>query len=68
MIIMTTKEEKELVIARLRAIPDNALLSIGFSGKPMNRNELIDHVKKEDSIGESIIEMQLSYLRSFKKQ
>ncbi len=62
------KDEIELVIARLRAIPDNALLSIGFSGKPMSRDELIEHVRKGDSIGESIIEMQLSYLRSFKKQ
>ena len=65
---MATNDEKELVIARLRAIPDNALLSIGFSGKPMSKDELIEHVKMGDKIGENIVEMQLSYLRSFKKQ
>jgi len=63
---MTTRDEIELVVARLRAVPDNVLLSIDFSEKPMNRDELIEHVKKQDSIGEIIISMQLSYLRSFK--
>ena len=65
---MYTEDEIELVIARLRAIPRNALLSIGNinSNSPFDRDELIEHVKKMDDIGKKIIEMQLNYVRSYK--
>ena len=65
---MYTEDEIELVIARLRAIPRNALLSIGNinSNSDFDRDELIEHVKKMDNIGKKIIEMQLNYVRSYK--
>jgi hypothetical protein len=65
---MYTEDEIELVIARLRAIPKNALLSIGNinNNSGFDRDELIEHVKKMDEIGKKIIQMQLNYVRSYK--
>ena len=64
---MPSEIEIETVIARLRAMPEKALVSIGMDTKPMTREELIDHVKNADTIGRKIIEVQMNYLRSFKK-
>lgn len=64
---MSSKVETETVIARLRAMPEKALVSIGMNMKPLTREELIEHVQKADPIGKKIIEVQMNYLRSFKK-
>ena len=63
-----TKDEIELVIARLEAIPDDALLAIGDmnNDKPLTKEELIKNVREMTDIGSDIIEMQLSYVRSHK--
>jgi len=65
MIIMVTKDEIELVVARLRAMPDNALVSAGFGGV-MNREQLIEHVKNanKDEVGRKVVEAHLNYIRS----
>jgi len=60
--------EKEIVIERLRQTPPNFSISLGTSeGKFMTRDELIGEVIKESEIGEKIINIQLEYLRAFKK-
>lgn len=63
---MINSSEIELVIARLRAMPDNALVSAGLGSGVMNREALIEHVKNanNDEIGRKVIEAHLSYLRS----
>lgn len=65
---MYTEDEVELVVARLRAIPDNAILSIGSmqNKNQFNKEEMIEHVKRMDDVGKKIIDMQLQYVRSFK--
>jgi len=60
--------EKEIVLERLRQVPPTFKISLGSAeGKFMNRDDLIEEVKKESSIGEEIINIQLAYLRAFKK-
>ena len=59
------QEIKELVIARLKTIPEGVGLSIGSAGN-MNKGELISHVEKGDEIGRKIVEVEMSFLRSFK--
>ena len=62
----TTEEEiQQLVIERLNIFPSELKISIGANGV-FSKDELIEHVKKNDQIGKKIIEIQLSYLRSFK--
>ena len=60
--------EKNTVLARLRSMPDNALISVGFSAKPLTKADLIKAVENESELGKEIIEMHMSYLRSFKER
>ncbi len=60
--------KKNIVIERLRQAPPTVKISFGMSeGKFMDRDELIDHVEKDTQIGNKIIEVQLAYLKSFKR-
>jgi len=63
---MVTKSEIELVVARLRTMSDTALVSAGFGGGVMTKDQLIEHVRNanSDEIGRKIVEAHLSYLRS----
>lgn len=63
------REIKELVIARLEVsgfLPRGKKISIGSSGE-FTKDELIEHVKKEDNIGKKIVEIELEYLRAIKE-
>lgn len=63
-------ELKELIIQRIVSskLPDNIKLSIGnLAQEPIGLAEIVEHVKKEDEIGEKIIEMELAYLKALKE-
>jgi len=62
----TSKDIKELVIARLDVLPPGKKVSIGSVGE-FDKNELIEHVRKDDEIGQKIIEVELNYLRALKE-
>ena len=62
-----TQTEIDTVIARLRAIPESALISIGSPYGSLSKDQLIKEVEELTPLGKEIIEMQMSYLRSFKK-
>lgn len=57
---------KEVVIMRIEAIPSNLRLSVG-GGKSLTKEEMIEHVKKEDDIGKQIINSHLSFMRAVAK-
>ena len=61
------KDEVEIVVARLRALPENALITIGFGGT-LSREKMIEEVVNGSEIGKDIVEMQMAYLRSFKER
>ena len=60
------EEVKELVIARLETIPANVKISIGNYGE-YTKEQLIQHVKKEDPIGNKLVEIELEFLRAMKE-
>lgn len=62
-----TQDEIDVVIARLRAIPENALITIGSPEGSLSKEQLIEEVKGLTPLGKEIIRMQMSYLRSFKR-
>ncbi len=62
----TSKDLKDIVIARLETLPKNMKMSIGSYGD-FNREQLIDHVKKGDAIGKKIIEIELEFLQAMKE-
>ncbi|MBI3052142.1 hypothetical protein HYY74_06855 [Candidatus Woesearchaeota archaeon] len=57
-----TEEIKILVKKRLAAIPPNVSFSIGKFGD-FTRDQLIDEVDNETSIGKAAIEFQLNFIR-----
>ena len=64
---MVTEEERKLAIARLENMPPNVKLSIGGK-QAVSKDELINHIKKGDIIGDKFVEIQLHYLRSVAKK
>lgn len=60
--------ERDIVIARLRSIPENALISIGTPFGVLSKEDMIREVKEGSPIGKEIVEMQMAYLRSFRKR
>lgn len=62
---MADEEIKKLILIRLSSMPDSIRVSIGSEGE-MTKEELIEHVKKGDKIGQLIINVQLEYLKAMK--
>jgi hypothetical protein len=62
---MDEKELKKLVLMRLEMMPSNLNINMGEEGI-LNKEKLISHVKKDDSLGKKIIEMQLKYMQAMK--
>ncbi|OGZ02737.1 MAG: hypothetical protein A2946_04120 [Candidatus Liptonbacteria bacterium RIFCSPLOWO2_01_FULL_53_13] len=59
------QEIKELVIARLKTLPNNKDISIGSSGE-FSKDELIEAVENEDQLGKKLIEVEMNFLRTLK--
>ena len=59
------QEIKELVIARLKTLPNNKEISIGSSGE-FSKDELIEAVENEDQLGKKLIEVEMNFLRTLK--
>lgn len=60
-----SQEIKDLVIARLEVLPEDTGISIGSAGE-FTRDELIERVRRGDEIGQKIVQVELSYLKSLK--
>lgn len=60
------KTIKETVIARLGTLPPDQKISIGSEGD-FTRDQIIEHIKKEDKIGKKFIEIELEFLRALKE-
>jgi len=57
---------KDTVIARLKTLPSDQKISIGAEGE-FTRDEIIDHVERQDRIGKKFIEIELEFLRALKE-
>jgi len=57
---------KELVIYRLEMLSPDKQFSIGSYEKEFTRDELIEHVREGDEIGQKVVELELTFLRALK--
>ena len=58
------KAIKELIIAKIDAqMTAHLKLSIGSFGT-MNKEEMIEHIKKEDTIGKQIVRVHMNFLKA----
>ncbi len=64
--MVSDQEMKQLVIERLKTLPENTGLSIGSQGD-FSKSELIRHIEQDDDIGKKIIEVELNFLRGLKE-
>jgi len=60
-----SEDIKELMIARLEVTSSEKSFSIG-GGPNLTRDELIQHVRKGDEIGQKVTEIELTFLRALK--
>lgn len=63
---MVSKEEKELVLARLQTMPPGLKMSIGDTGT-FDKWQLMEAVEKETSLGEFVVKVYMENLRTFKE-
>lgn len=63
---ITSQEIKNLVLERLKSFPAGKKLLVGGS-KHLGKDEMIQQVKKETKIGQKITDIQLNFIRSFKR-
>lgn len=61
------EEIRQLVIERLKTIPSDKKISIGSEGD-FTVEELIERVKKNDEVGEKIVEVEMTFLQSWKTE
>lgn len=61
-----SEDLKELVITRLEVLSPDKKFSIGSNEKELTKEELIEHVKKGDEIGQKVVELELTFLRALK--
>jgi len=64
--MIAEQEIKDLVIARLKTLPEDIGISIGSAGN-FSREEIIRHVEQDDEIGRKIVEVELAFLRKLKE-
>lgn len=64
--MVTEQEIKQLVIERLKTLPEDTGLSIGSMGD-FDKQDLINHVQQGDDIGQKIVEVELNFLRGLKE-
>ncbi len=58
-----SEELKKIVLWRLETIPPNFKLSVGDEGT-FTKEELKQHIEKEDSIGVLFAKMQLNFMKA----
>jgi hypothetical protein len=52
-----------IVVARLNTLPSNIRISVGSKGT-FNVRELIERVRENDEVGETIVKMQMLYIKA----
>ena len=57
------KERKDIVIARLNVLPGNRKIAIGSYGS-FTPQELIQHVKSDDELGQKVVSIQLAFIKA----
>ncbi|KYK24974.1 hypothetical protein AYK26_07900 [Euryarchaeota archaeon SM23-78] len=58
------KDIKELVLWRLEtSVPEHFKLSVGGKGS-FTKQELKEHVEKEDDIGKAFVDIQLNFIKA----
>lgn len=58
------KDVIELILARLNTMPDHIRIHLGKGDSVLDKEKLIEHVKKQDTIGKTFIKLQMAYIKA----
>ena len=61
-----SQKERELIIARLEIASPELHFSSGDDSKTYSRDEIIEHIKQEDKVGDTFIKIEFEFLRALK--
>ena len=64
--MITEEEIKQLVIERIKTLPEKTGISVGSRGD-FSKDELIASVERGDDVGQKIVEIELNFLRGLKE-
>jgi len=53
---------RTLVLERVGVMPDDMFIYIG--GTQLNKQQMLDHVREGDKVGQQVMETELDYLRA----
>jgi len=65
--LLNDEEIRKLVTARLSVLSADTMISVGSEGS-FSRDELIQRVESGDEVGNKIAQIEMEWLRSFKKE
>lgn len=58
---MNCSNRSKTLLLHVFSLPEDVSLSVG--DQDLKREQLVEHVEKEDAIGKDIIDMQLEFIR-----
>lgn len=61
-----SEKEREIIIARLEVADKELCFSSGGSSETFSRDELIEHIRKNDSVGREFVKTEMEFLRALK--
>lgn len=61
-----SEDLKNLVVSRLELLSPNKKFFIGSHKEGFTKEDLIEHVEKEDEIGKKVIKMEMTFLKALK--
>jgi hypothetical protein len=64
--LLSDEEIRKLVVARLKVLSSDILISVGSEGS-FSRDELVKKVQEGDRVGEKLAEIQMGWLQSLKE-
>ncbi|MBL4841134.1 MAG: hypothetical protein JKY47_09895 [Thalassospira sp.] len=59
-----SQEVVDLVVARLKSMPENVAISIGGTSETFTTKEMIRNVEERNEFGHTMVKVQMNYLRS----
>lgn len=58
---------RDLVIARIKAIPDNMSLIVGSGENRYSKEEIIENIRDGSELGKEVVDTQIEFLKEMAK-
>ncbi|MCK5107838.1 MAG: hypothetical protein KAQ83_03865 [Nanoarchaeota archaeon] len=58
---------KKIIIERVKTMSPNVKIALGSDGRFLTRDEILQEIKTNTSIGDKILTIQLNYLKALKE-